>query len=115
MGWLARLEKQHYNQTFAIAPKFRIRQNSCVNTPVNIPREQDKLADAKSDASSNKVFTPSKVPTLPFILHPTENLFMKFLNAFMETMQAQALAESRVRLLKARTPKTYWDKSHIEC
>ena len=39
------------------------------------------------------------------------------MKVFMETTQAQAqaLAEPRERPLKARTPETYWGKSHMEC
>ena len=35
----------------------------------------------------------------------------------METTQAyvQALEESQEQSFKARTPETYWGKSHIEC
>ena len=33
----------------------------------------------------------------------------------METTQAQARAEPRKRLLKARTPEIYWGKSHMDC
>ena len=35
----------------------------------------------------------------------------------MKTTQAQtqALVEPRERPLKARTPETYWGKSHMEC
>ena len=101
-----------------MAPGFRTtRRSPCVNPPVDIPREQDELAGApgRFDADSNEAPTPPEVPTPPLVLPPAEDLFTKFMKVFMETTQAQALAEPRERPLKARTPETYWDKSYMEC
>ena len=103
--------------SFAMAPKSRTtRWSSCVNFSVN-SIEQDELAGSRSDASSNEAPTPPKAPTPPLVSLPSEDLFTKFMTVFMETTQsqAQALAELWERLLKARTPEIYWDKSHMEC
>ena len=93
------------------------RRSPCVNPPVD-PTEQDMLAGAqggRSDADSNETPTPPEAPTPPLIPPPTKDLFTKFMKVFMETTQVQALAERRERPLKARTPETYWGKSHMEC
>ena len=93
------------------------RRSPCVDPPAEIPGEQDELAGTlgRSDASSDEAPTPPKAPTLPFIFPPAEDFFTKFLKMFIETIQAQALAEPQERPLKARTPETYWGKSHMEC
>ena len=87
-----------------------------VNPPANIPQKQDELAGAKFDADSNKPSTLPKAPTLPLVLPPTKNLLTKLIKVFIQTTQAQAqaLAELQKRPLKAKTPETYWSKSHIE-
>ena len=102
-----------------MAPGSRTTQRSLrVNPPVD-PTEQDELAGAqggRSDAGSDEAPTPPEISTPPPA--PTsEDLFTKFMKVFMETTQAQAqaLAEPRERPLKARTPETYWGKSHMEC
>ena len=71
----------------------------------------------RSNAESNEVPTPPEASTPPFVPPTSEDLFTKFMKVFMETTQAQAqaLAEPRERPLKARTPETYWGKSHMEC
>ena len=92
-------------------------QSPCVNPPVNILGEQDELAGAprRSSAGSDKAPTFFETPTPPLIPPPAEDLFTKFIKVFIETTQAQALAESWKRPLKGRTPETYWGKSHMEC
>ena len=95
------------------------RRSSRVNLSADIPREQDELANApgRSDAGSNEAPTPPEA-SIPSLVPPTsEDLFTKFMKVFMETTQAQAqaLVESRERLLKARTPETYSEKSHMDC
>ena len=94
-----------------------IRRSPCVNPLANISGEQDGLASApgKSDAGSNEAPTPSEASTPPLILPPAKDLFTIFMKVFIETTQAQALAEPQERPLKARTPETYWGKSHMEC
>ena len=92
------------------------RRSPCVNPPVD-PTEQDELAGAqggRSDAGSDEAPTP---PEAPPPAPTSEDLFTKFMKVFMETTQAQAqaLAEPWERPLKARTPETYWGKSHMEC
>ena len=93
-----------------------IQRSPCVNPPVN-PLKQDELAGARSNAGSNEAPTLLKALTPPLVLPPSENLFTKFIKVFMKTMQTQAqvLAELRKRSLKARTTKTYWGKSHMDC
>ena len=103
-----------------MAPGSRTtQQNPYVNPPADISREQDELAGApkRFDAGSNKALIPPEAPTLPLVPPPSKDLFTKFIKMFMETTQAQAqvLAELQERIFKARTPETYWDKSHIEC
>ena len=79
------------------------RQSPCVNPLANIPGEQDELAGAteKTNAGSNEASTS------PLVLPPAKDLFTKFMKVFIETTQAQALAELQECPLKARTPETY--------
>ena len=74
---------------------------------------QDELVGAKSNTSSDKALTSSEAPTLPLIPLPAKDLFTKFMKMFIETTQTQT--ELQERLLKAKTPETYWGKSHMEC
>ena len=78
-----------------------------VNYLVDIPREQDKLAGAKSHTGSNEAPTPPKAPIPLVVLPPAKDLFTKFMKVFMETIQAQALAELQECPLKAKTSETY--------
>ena len=92
-------------------------RSPCVNTPVDPAGELDELAGAqggRSDAGSDEAPTP---PEAPPPAPTSEDLFTKFMKVFMETTQAQAqaLAEPRKRLLKARTSETYFGKSHMDC
>ena len=92
----------------------------CVNPSTNLAQEQDMLASAqgpakRSNVRSNEAPTPPKAPTSYLVLLSAKDLFTKFMKIFMETTQAQTLAEPRDHPLKAKTPKTYWDKSHMEC
>ena len=101
-----------------MAPESRTtRRSPRVNPPVD-PIEQDEFAGAqggRSDAGSDNALTSPEAPIPPLVPPPAEDLFTKFMKVFMETTQAQALAEPRERSLKARTPETYWGKSHMEC
>ena len=98
------------------------RRSPCINTPVDPAEKLDELAGAQGpargfNASSDEAPTPPKAST-PLLVAPiSKDFFTKFMKVFMETMQAQAqaLAELRERRLKARTSKTYWGKSHMEC
>ena len=93
------------------------RRSPCIN-PFIDPTKQDELAGAQgrsSNAGSNEAPTLPETPTPPLVLPPTEDLFTKFMKVFIETTQAQALAEPRERSLKARSLETYWGKSHMEC
>ena len=84
--------------TFAMAPGSRTtRQSPCINPPADIPEEQDKLASAteRTDAGSDETSIPLEAPTPPFVLPSAKDLFTKFMKVFMETTQAQALAELR--------------------
>ena len=102
-----------------MAPGSCAGRSSCVNTPANPAEEQDELADQgpakRSNVGNNEAPTPSEAPTPPFA-PPTEDFFTKFIKVFMETTQAQAqaLTEPQERPLKAKTPKTYSGKSHID-
>ena len=108
-----------------MAPGSRARRSPCVNPPANPTGEQDELAgqspvrgfNAGSDEAPTEAPTPPEAPIPPLVPSSTEDLFTKFMKVFMETTQAQvqALAEPQKRPLKARTPETYWGKSHIEC
>ena len=106
MSQPARLEGQHHNQTFAMAPGSCACRSFYVNT----------LADptGELDEAPTKTPIPPKALTLPLVPPPAENLFTKFMKVFIETTQAQTLAEPREHLLKARTLETYWSKSHME-
>ena len=103
-----------------------IRQSPCVNTPVNPAEELNKLVGAqspakRSNAESNEApieaSTPLETLTLTLIPPTSENLFIKFMKVFMETIQAQdqEQLEPQKRLFKARTPETYPRKSHMDC
>ena len=100
-----------------MAPGSRTTQRSPhVHPSVDII-EQDKLAGApgRFDANSDEAFIPPKASTPPLVPFFAKDLFTKFMKVFMETTQAQALAEPPECLLKAKTPETYWGKSHMEC
>ena len=84
----------------------------CVNTLTSIPREQDELVSARSDAGSDKTPTPSKASTPLLVPLLAKDLFTKFMKVFIEMTQAQV--EPRKHSLKAKTPETYWGKSHIK-
>ena len=119
MGQPAHLEESRpwfFSPSFAMAPRSLITGQSLrINLPID-PIEQDELAGARSDADSNKALTFPKAPTPPLVSPSSKDLFTKFMKIFMETTQAQvqALAEPWERPLKARTPNTYWGKSHME-
>ena len=101
-----------------MAPESRTtRRSFCVNPPTDILGEQNELASApgRSDTGSNEAPTPLEAPSPPLVPPPAEDLFTKFMKVFMETAQAQALTELCECPLKARTPETYWGKSHMEC
>ena len=120
MGQPGRLEEQAHDQTFAIALRSCARRSSCVNTPVNPARELDKLAGAqgparRSNFRSDEAPTPPEASTPPLVPSTSKDLFTKFIKVFMETTQAWDQLELRERPFKARTPKTYSGKSHIDC
>ena len=124
MGQLAYLEKQHHNQTFAMALGFCTRRSLCVNTLVNLAGELDELAIAqgparRSNTKSDKAFTEAPIPpeasTPPFVPPISEVLFTKFMKVFMETTQARNQSKPRQRPLKAKTLETYFGKSHMDC
>ena len=106
-----------------MAPGSRARRSPRVNSPADPTGEQDELAGQgpvrRFNAGSNEA--PTKAPTPPEALTPllvppsTKDLFTKFMKVFMETTQAQALAEPWKQPLRARTSETYWNKSHMKC
>ena len=98
-----------------------IRRSFCVNTPVDSAWELDELAGAyglakRFNAKSDEASAPLEAFTLPLV-PLMENFFTKFMKVFMKTTQAQAqaLAKPWKRPLKARTPNTYFVKSHMDC
>ena len=106
-----------------MAPRSRItRRSPRVNTLVDPAGELNELAGAQgpvrgSNAGSDEAPTPPEASTPPLVTFTSEDLFTKFMKVFMKTTQTQvqALAEPRERPLKAKTPETYWGKSHMEC
>ena len=83
-------------------------------------REQDKLAGSqslikRSDTGNDKAFTSPKAPT-PSLILPTKDFFTKFMKVFIESTQAwnRKQAKPWKQLLKARFPKIYSKKSHID-
>ena len=88
---------------------YTTRRSPCVNLLANIFGEQDKLVGTpeRSNTGSNETPTPPKAPTPPLVPPPAKDLFTKFMKVFMETIQAQALAKSQERPLKARNSETY--------
>ena len=105
-----------------MAPGSYACRRPCVNTPVDLAGELDKLVGAqsparRSNAGSDEALIPLEASTPPFVPPTSKDLFTKFMKVFMETTQAQAqvLAEPQKRPLKARTPETYSGKSHMDC
>ena len=101
-----------------MASGFCARQSPCVNTPVDPAGELDEVAGQgparRSNVGSDEAPTPPEVSTSPPA--PTsEDLFTKFMKMFMETTQVREQLEPRERPLKARTPETYFGKSHMDC
>ena len=104
-----------------MAPESYARRSPRNNLPANPTGEQNELASPqglarRSDAGSDKAFTPSEALTPPFV-PPTKDLFTKFMKAFVESIQAwdREQAEPQEQPLKARSPKTYLGKSHMDC
>ena len=104
-----------------MAPQSRTTcQSPCVNTPVNPAGKLDELASAQdpargSNVKSDEAPTPLEAPTPPLIPPTSKDLFTKFMKMFIETTQAQDQLEPWEHPLKARIPKTYSGKSHIDC
>ena len=100
------------------------RRSPCVNTPVDPVGELDELVGAQgpakrfnagSDEAPTEAPIPPKASTSPLVPPTSEDLFTKFIKVFMEMTQAREQLEPRKCPLKARTPKTYSRKSHIDC
>ena len=98
----------------------------CVNTLADPVGELDELASAQSAArrsnagsneTSTKAPTPLEALTPPLVPPTTKDFFTKFMKMFMETTQArdQEQLEPQKRPLKTRIPKTYSEKSHMNC
>ena len=106
-----------------MAPGSRTQRNPYVNLSANPTGEQDELAgqspvqgfNAGSDEALTKAPTPPEAPTPLLVPSSTKDLFTKFMKVFMEMTQAQALAEPRKQPLKARSLKTYFGKSYMDC
>ena len=98
-------------------------RSPCVNPPADLIGEQNELAgqgpvqgfNAGSDKAPTKSSIPPEASTPSLVLFSTKDLFTKFIKMFMETTQAQALAEPREWPFKARSPETYSGKSHMDC
>ena len=101
----------------------RPQRSPCINPLADPIEEQDKLAgqgpvrgfNTRSNEAPTKAPTSPEASTPPLVLSSTKDLFTKFMKVFMKTTQAQALAEPRERLLKARSPETYSGKSYMDC
>ena len=98
------------------------RQSSCLNISINSAREFDELAGTQGltrrfNTRSNKALTLPEAPTPSLVPLISKNLFTKFMRMLMKTIQAwnQEQLEPRKCLLKARTLKTYFEKSHMDC
>ena len=75
-----------------MAPGSCALRSSCNNPPADPTGEQDELASpqgpvGRSDVGSDKAITLLEASTPPFI-PPTEDLFTKFMKAFVESTQA---------------------------
>ena len=106
-----------------MAPKSHACRSPYVNAPTNLAKEQDELtvvqglvrwSNAESNKALTKAFTPPEALIPPLIRPSTKDLFIRFIKVFMETTQAEALAEPQERSLKARTPNIYSGKSHMD-
>ena len=95
-----------------------------VNSPVDSTGALDELAGAEgparrsnagSDEALTEALTPPEASTLPLVPPTFEDLFTKFMKVFMETTQAREQLEPWECPFKARTPKTYSEKSHMDC
>ena len=104
-----------------MAPGSCVCRSPRVNTLVDPAGELDELASQGpargSNVGSDEAPIPPEASTPPLVPPTSEDLFTKFMKVFIETTQAQAqaLAEPRECPLMARTPETYWGKSHMEC
>ena len=96
-----------------MAPGSRARRSPRVNPPADPTGEQDELAGQGPVRGFNA--GSDEAPTPPLVPPSTKDLFTKFMKVFMETTQAQALAEPREQPLKARSPKTHSGKSYMDC
>ena len=75
-----------------MAPGSHAQWSSYNNPPTNPTEEQDELASpqdlvGRSDVGSDKAPTPLETSTPPLV-PPTEDLFTKFMKAFVESTQA---------------------------
>ena len=105
---------------------YTTRRSPHVNIPVDPAKELDKLASAQaparrsnagSDDALTKALIPPEAPIPPLVPLTFKDLFTKFMKVFMETTQARdrEQLEPWERSFKARTPETYFGKSHIDC
>ena len=99
-------------------------------------REESRRSTRSSSSSSSETdfgtpalppanprATPAQGPALAPAPTPTDNLFRKFMQAYMEDRRQPTPAAAPVkpredaldRLLKARNPDFYYGNSHMEC
>ena len=104
-----------------MAPGSCARRSPCNNLPADPTGEQNELAspqspERRSDAGSNEAPTPPEAPILPLI-PPIEDLFTKFMKAFVESTQARDREQAKPweQPFKARSSETYSGKSYINC
>ena len=137
MGQPARLE-----ENFVIEPKSSIEMAPGGSCPRRSPRRnpppidsvEDKLArnpssvrgpnsgSTSSALSRNPTPGPDLVPALILVLIPaptpapvaSDELFKKFMKAYLETNQGPKQPE-REQNLKAKVPEVYYGKSHMDC
>ena len=95
-------------------------RSPCVNILIDLVEELDELIGAQGqvrgfNVGSNEALTSPEAFTPPLVLPISENFFTKFIKVFIETTQARNQLEPWERLLKARTPEIYSEKSHMDC
>ena len=117
------------NLAVKMAPGSRLRQNPRRNPPIN--SADDELAGAPpgaptessgSPAPTSRVsscaltLSPAPIAALASVVSSTNNeLFKKFMKAYISAKRQGKDTDPRKLLLKARFPEMYSGNSHMEC